>query len=205
MSKLTLSKTSFLKESKQLATYERFLPSLDLKRKQLLIEQGKEEKLYQDLHKEIKDLVELTKERLPMLGNTELDFKGLVNVERVDYGEENRLGVNLPTVKDIEITVKDYGLLTKPHWVDLLVQCLRRACELRIQLANATNRVALLRKETRKATQRINLVSKILIPEARKNIRKIQIFLSDNERAAVVRSKIAKKKKLRLAGVKPWQ
>lgn len=205
MSKLTLSKASFLKESKQLATYEHFLPSLDLKRKQLLIEQVKEEKRYQDLHKELKDLIALTKERLPMLGNTEMEFEGLVNVERVDYGEENRLGVNLPTVKDIEITVKDYGLLTKPHWVDLLVRRLRSACELRIQLANATSRVALLRKATRKATQRINLVSKILIPEARKNIRKIQIFLSDNERAAVVRSKIAKKKKLRLAGVKPWQ
>jgi len=60
-----------------------------------------------------------------------------------------------------------------------------------------------MRKASRKATQRVNLVSKILIPEALGNIRKIRIFLADNERAAVVRSKIAKKKKLRLAELEP--
>ena len=97
--------------------------------------------------------------------------------------------------------MQDYGLLTKPHWVDLLVKRLHRACELRAQLDIQQQRVELMQFAARKATQRVNLVSKILIPEAQGNMRKIQIFLSDNERAAVVRSKIAKKKKLRLAGL----
>ena len=199
MPKLTLSKASFLKESKQLAGYERFLPSLDLKRKQLVIEQSREEVEHQRLHLELETLVNETVDQLPMLGNPEMDFKDLVSVKNVAYGEENRLGVSLPIIEGVDIEVKKYGLLTKPHWVDLLVSRLSRACELKIRVANAEKRVECMRNATRKATQRVNLVSKILIPHALKNIRKIQIFLSDNERAAVVRSKIAKKKKLESA------
>jgi V/A-type H+-transporting ATPase subunit D len=43
-------------------------------------------------------------------------------------------------------------------------------------------------------TQRINLFEKVLIPEAKENLRKIGIFLSDTERTAVCRSKLAKAK-----------
>ena len=35
---------------------------------------------------------------------------------------------------------------------------------------------------------------KVLIPDARANIKRIQVFLSDEERAAVVRSKLSKRK-----------
>jgi V/A-type H+-transporting ATPase subunit D len=38
----------------------------------------------------------------------------------------------------------------------------------------------------------VNLFDKILIPDTKKNIKRVQIFLADMERAATVRSKIAK-------------
>ncbi len=47
----------------------------------------------------------------------------------------------------------------------------------------------------RTVTQRVNLFDKVLIPQTRENIKRIRIALSDAERAAVVRSKIAKKKR----------
>ena len=47
----------------------------------------------------------------------------------------------------------------------------------------------------RRVTQRVNLFEKVLIPNAKQNIARIQIFLSDVERAAVVTSKIAKAKR----------
>ena len=46
-------------------------------------------------------------------------------------------------------------------------------------------------------TQRFNLFDKVLIPRTRTNIRKISIYLADAERAGVVKSKIAKRKKER--------
>ena len=53
-----------------------------------------------------------------------------------------------------------------------------------------------LKSAARTITQRVNLFSKVLIPEAEENIKKIGLFLSDQERAGVVRSKLAKQKKL---------
>ena len=49
----------------------------------------------------------------------------------------------------------------------------------------------------RRVSQRVNLFEKVLIPNARRDIARIQIFLSDVERAAVVTSKIAKAKRAR--------
>jgi V/A-type H+-transporting ATPase subunit D len=46
-------------------------------------------------------------------------------------------------------------------------------------------------------SQRVNLFEKVLIPDAKGDIARIQIFLSDVERAAVVTSKIAKAKRAR--------
>jgi V/A-type H+-transporting ATPase subunit D len=59
----------------------------------------------------------------------------------------------------------------------------------------ADQRVERFEHATRRITQRVNLFEKVLIPRAEENIRRIVIFLSDQERAAVVRSKIAKGKK----------
>ena len=56
----------------------------------------------------------------------------------------------------------------------------------------------LLGEELRMTSQRVNLFEKVKIPEARENIRKIQIYLGDQQTAAVVRGKIAKGKLLRV-------
>jgi V/A-type H+-transporting ATPase subunit D len=55
-------------------------------------------------------------------------------------------------------------------------------------------RVHRLEKASQTITQRVNLFSKVLIPEASDNIKRIGLFLSDQERAGVVRSKLAKRK-----------
>ena len=52
----------------------------------------------------------------------------------------------------------------------------------------------LLNVELLSTTQRVNLFEKVKIPECLENIRKIQIYLGDATTAAVVRSKIAKRK-----------
>ena len=52
----------------------------------------------------------------------------------------------------------------------------------------------LLEAELRTTSQRVNLFEKVKIPEAKENIRIIQVFLGDQQTAAVVRGKISKKK-----------
>lgn len=54
--------------------------------------------------------------------------------------------------------------------------------------------VRLLGQELRTTSQRVNLFEKVKIPETLENIRKISIYLADQQVNAVVRSKIAKRK-----------
>lgn len=197
MAKLTLSKSSLLSETRKLANYERFLPSLDLKRKQLIIESSAAEARLRETKQKLEKLDHNVAGELQMLANREINLNDLVVVDSIEREDENLLGISLPVIIKIHFTQKSYGFLTRPHWVDLLVKRLREAAELHLQLKNDEQRLAILRLATRKATQRVNLVGKVLVPQAKNNIRKIRIYLSDNERAAVVRSKIAKRKHAR--------
>jgi V/A-type H+-transporting ATPase subunit D len=53
--------------------------------------------------------------------------------------------------------------------------------------------VRLLNLELRVTTQRVNLFEKVKIPETKANIKRISVYLGDQQVAAVVRGKISKK------------
>lgn len=134
-----------------------------------------------------------------MLANPYVDLAELVRVTEIETDEENRLGTVLPTLVAVRAEVRPYGLLAKPHWVDALAGELqaaaRKTVEIRLHMARTERLAAALKT----VTQRVNLFEKVLIPRAEDHIRRIQVHLSDAERAAVVRAKIAKTKRARLA------
>jgi len=131
---------------------------------------------------------------LPMLAHLEIDVEGLVTMTAFDLGEENVVGVRLPVLDRIECAVTDYARLSKPAWVDVLVDRLRDAAEQRIRVQVADERVRILAVAVRRTTQRVNLFERVLIPGAKENIRRIMVHLGDQERSAVANSKLAKAK-----------
>ncbi|MCG6897348.1 MAG: V-type ATP synthase subunit D [Thiocapsa sp.] len=197
MSGISLSKSSLAQQTRDLQTYERYLPSLDLKRRQLIAERTRELTARQETRRQIDLLRGRVRKSLPMLANREIELENLVTVRSARVNEENLLGTRLPVLAGLDLVQRDYGLLTKPHWVDALVDALSETLTLRARLAVQERRLTLLDEAVRKVTQRVNLFEKVLIPRARGHIRRIRIHLSDAERAAVVRSKIAKGKRLR--------
>jgi V/A-type H+-transporting ATPase subunit D len=194
MAKLKLSKSALQQERNQLKLYERTLPSLDLKRRQLTVELARARQALEDARHAVEELETHIGSQLPMLANTGIELRGLVQMTDFELGEENVVGVRLPVLERIHCSVAEYSLLAKPAWVDMLVQRLKDAAEQRTQVLVAEERVRILKVQERRITQRVNLFDKILIPAAKKNIQKIQIYLGDAERAAVVRSKLAKAK-----------
>ncbi|MEE9131081.1 MAG: V-type ATP synthase subunit D [Phycisphaerales bacterium] len=192
MGRLTLSKSALTQQRGQLRLYQRFLPSLDLKRRQLIGEQARATQALAEREAKVAELTAQIGKMLPMLANQEIDVAGLVHVKAVRLGEENVVGVKLPVLAELVCEVRDYSMLAKPHWVDALVAQLHRMAELKIQLQVYAERVRCLERAVRRTTQRVNLFEKVLIPTAKQHIKRIQIFLADTERAAVVRSKIAK-------------
>jgi vacuolar-type H+-ATPase subunit D/Vma8 len=71
---------------------------------------------------------------------------------------------------------------------------MERELELDLEAEVLEEQVRLLSQELRTTSQRVNLFEKVKIPETKANIKKIGIFLGDEQVAAVVRSKISKKK-----------
>ncbi|MFI5391620.1 MAG: V-type ATP synthase subunit D, partial [Bacteriovoracales bacterium] len=82
-----------------------------------------------------------------------------------------------------------------PYWLDNFVHDFSNMLELRIKVNVIEKQLQLLTTALQRITQRKNLFEKVLIPKATMVIRAIQIFLADHERAAVVLSKMTKKKR----------
>jgi V/A-type H+-transporting ATPase subunit D len=194
---LALNKSSLKQQRDQLAMYRRFLPSLDLKRQQLLAALKTSRSELEAAQAEADGLAESLEDLYPLLGSSlagRLDLSSLVRVRAVEIEEENVVGARLPVARQVEIETAPYSTLATPFWVDHLIESLRRMAELRVLVEVNRLRVERLEVASRRITQRVNLFEKVLIPGAEKNIKRIRIFVSDEERAAVVRSKIAKRK-----------
>jgi V/A-type H+-transporting ATPase subunit D len=195
VTRLSLNKSTLSKQIKQLKAYQNFLPSLDLKRRQLLAEQNKASEELAEIRQRLNTLEPSIARQIPMLANVQIDLMGLVEVTHVDLVEENVMGTRLPKLNRLEVSVQNYSFLAKPIWVDSLVELLKQALEIRIQIQVAERKVELLNRAARTVTQRVNLFDKVLIPQTKQNIKKIQIYLADAERAGVVQAKLAKAEK----------
>ena len=194
---LALTKTALKQQRDHLAMYQRFLPSLDLKRQQLIADYQRARGFLASTQREIDELMTSQEGLFRLLGASEQDLTRLVSVESVETDEENLLGVRLPRLGEVRFHVTEYSMLAKPFWVDFLVELLQTMATLRIRRDVEQERVRRLNEAVRRVTQRVNLFEKVLIPQAEKDIQRIRIYLADAERAAVVRSKIAKAKQQR--------
>ena len=194
MAKVALNKSSLAQQRNQLKLFQKFLPSLDLKRQQLLTEQKKAQEELAQAETEITQLTESLTGLMEPLGAYEIELTGLVTIDSVVVDEENIVGARLPIAREVKFKTAPYSMLAKPFWVDFLVEYLQRMCTLRVHLQVRKERVNRLNHQVRRITQRVNLFEKVLIPRAQENSKRIRIGLGEEERSAVVRSKIAKKK-----------
>ncbi|WP_170603886.1 V-type ATP synthase subunit D [Ruegeria arenilitoris] len=194
MARLQLNKSSLAREQKQLESFERFLPSLDLKRQQLMAERVKARAEVDRLQDQVNELAQQVGEKLPMLSQRGINLDGLVELRDYKVKEVNVVGVKMPDLDRIEVAVRSYSTLAKPHWVDAAARLLHDMIEARLRVKIAKERVKIFDKSVATITQRVNLFEKVLIPRAKANIKKIRIYLSDEQMQAVVRSKISKRK-----------
>ena len=199
MAKTPLNKAELTRRKRQLATFQRFLPSLEMKRKQLLAARTRERRALDELRQRRRDARDRAAQALPMLADTRIPLDELVTIDAVDLGEQNLVGVALPTVREVRLRTAPYGYLAMPHWVDDLAAALREQLDLNAREQVAEARLARIEEGVRTVTKRVNLFDKILIPRSKREIQRIEIALADAERAGVVRAKIAKRKRAEVA------
>ncbi len=196
MARLQLSKSSLSKQTASLKTYKQFLPSLDLKRQELMAQRARVVQILAQTREEIQRQMQAIAEELPMLSNDKVDLRDLVTIKGIDLGQESIMGAHLPVLADVQVEIRSYSFLAKPHWVDRVAERLKEMLILRLRVQVEERRVELLDAAVRIITQRVNLFDKVLIPRTQENIKRIKIHLSDAERAGVINAKLAKNKRL---------
>jgi V/A-type H+/Na+-transporting ATPase subunit D len=193
MAKIKLTKNELKKQKDSLKRFKRYLPTLVLKKQQL---QTVIRKVESDMHKVQKEQDSLIDEILKWVGLFSGDIKveELFDIEDIKITRGNIAGVDIPVFEKITIKEKEYNLFTMPLWVDTALDKLVRVLSLGAERIVLEEQVKLLQEELRVTTQRVNLFEKVKIPEAESNIKKILVFLGDQQTAAVVRGKISKNK-----------
>ena len=195
--KLTKNEQKLQKD--RLKQYQRYLPTLQLKKQQLQMVIRQIEAEVAEMRLKQKQLVLAMQVWIAVFNeNTvfteELELETLIKIDRVERSVGNIAGVSIPIFKELSFQPISYDLDDYPLWVDQALDSLRDVSRFDALIATLEQQVKLLNRELRTTSQRVNLFEKVKIPEAKENIRKIAIYLGDQQTAAVVTGKIAKKK-----------
>ena len=198
MGKVKNTKTELKAQRDALKRYKRYLPTLQLKKQQLqmeirTVEQRVAEKKAEEeaARGALADWVKLFSEPL--------DYLSWLSVESIEVEPGNIAGVAVRSLREIRFTRTAPDLWATPDWLDEGMATLETLFRLRIERRLLEEQLRLLAEELRTTSQRVNLFEKVKIPECAENIRRIRIFLGDENTSAVVRSKIAKGKTVKKA------
>lgn len=194
MAKIKLTKNEQKVQKDALKMYQRYLPTLTLKKQQLQTEIRAIDAKAREVRDARKALEKEFDEWIAVFADTESFGRDTVRVCNIRKGTGNIAGVKIPIYEGADFTRAEYDLYETPVWIDMAADRMERALELDLEAEVLDEQVRLLSKELRTTTQRVNLFEKVKIPEAKENIRKISVFLGDERVAAVVRSKISKRK-----------
>ncbi len=194
MAKIKLTKNEQKVQKDSLKMYQRYLPTLTLKKQQLQTEIRTIDAKAKEVRAKRKQLEKEFDDWISVFGESEAFKPGMVTVKNIKKGVGNIAGVVIPVYEGADFSRGDYDLYETPLWIDMAADRMEKALSLDLEAEVLDEQVRLLSKELRTTTQRVNLFEKVKIPETKANIKKISVYLGDEQVAAVVRSKISKKK-----------
>ena len=195
MAKVKLTKNELKFQRDALKRFERYLPTLQLKKQQLQMEVRHVREEIAGLDQQVAELTEKGATTIALLAGPEaVGLSELLSVSAWRIGERNVAGIDVPVFLGVDFNDIDYDLFLTPPWFDDALAMARKHIELKLRRQLFEEMLALLEQELRVVTQRVNLFEKVKIPETKENIRMINIYLGDQQTNSVGRSKIAKGK-----------
>ena len=194
MAKIKLTKNELKVQKDALKMYQRYLPTLTLKKQQLQSEIRIIEAKAASVRQERENLEKGFSSWIAVFSEESAFPDGIITVSNIRKGTGNIAGVTIPTFEGADFSRGDYDLYETPLWVDIAANHMEKAMSLDLEAEVLNEQVRLLEKELLSTSQRVNLFEKVKIPETQANIKKISIYMADQQVSAVVRSKISKRK-----------
>ncbi|MEI6832162.1 MAG: V-type ATP synthase subunit D [Candidatus Omnitrophota bacterium] len=202
MAKIKFTKGELKRQRDSLKQFQRYLPTLQLKKQQLQLEILQQNLILEEKNHLLSKKREMIVQWIGLFADEAVDLKPFLIPVKVITHLKNIAGIDIPVFDQVEFSVLDYDLFIMPLWTDAAIDAFRALIVLDKEILVVSQGIALLRQELRVTTQRVNLFEKVKIPEAEENIRLIKIYIGDQMANAVGRCKIAKRKieELVLAG-----
>jgi V/A-type H+-transporting ATPase subunit D len=194
MTKIKFTKGELKRQRDALRQYERYLPTLQLKKQQLQLEIVHQLHLGEQKRAEEQAQQKGIEEWAGLLSEAQSLLQSWLSQRTPRLGARNVAGVDIPVCEGVDFSIPQYDLFATAFWVDSAVEALKKFITTRQERSIIEQGIEILRQELRITTQRVNLFEKVKIPEAKEAIRLIKIYLGDQMSNAVGRSKIAKRK-----------
>ena len=194
MAKIKLTKNEQKAQKDALKMYQRYLPTLTLKKQQLQSEIRTIEQKANEVRAARDALEKEFQVWISVFGEEDAFKSDMVTVRNIKKGVGNIAGVSIPLYEGAEFGRGDYDLYSTPLWIDMAADRMEKSLSLDLEASVLDEQVRLLSQELRTTSQRVNLFEKVKIPEAKANIKKISVYLGDQQVSAVVISKVSKKK-----------
>ncbi|MDY6972084.1 MAG: V-type ATP synthase subunit D [Thermodesulfobacteriota bacterium] len=193
--KIKMTWADLRQQRSALERFEFYLPTLLLKQQQLQMAILKVRREQGQLQQE-EDAFEkkISAYRSVFNDTAGVNVATLSEPEDIKTSTTNIAGIKVPVFESAVFSKALYSLFGTPPWVDRALSDQRERKMNLVKLEIVERKLALLQAELKKVMQRVNLFEKVIIPEARENIRRIRIALGDRMTAAVARAKIAKEK-----------
>ncbi len=193
MAVVKLTKNELKVQKDSLKRFKRYLPTLILKKQQLQMVIRQVEQKIRDVEQRREELYRHLEPWISVFGEN-LDLSSFIRIKSLLKDTGNIAGVEIPVFSNLEFDFVEYDIFSLPLWVDGGLSVIKEMAAFDAEIEVFKEQLRLVGNELRVTTQRVNLFEKVKIPETSVNIRKIQIYLGDQQTAAVVRGKIAKNK-----------
>jgi V/A-type H+-transporting ATPase subunit D len=191
--RIKLNKVCLREQKQKLAMYERFLPALEARKQQFLMQLAIVRKIIKDQESNLN----LRLEEISQWSSIYWDFQNIlpffISIREVRCKQKNVAGLKVPEFLEVAFDEPLYSLFATPFGFDEVLSETRGAISLRERIRILREQEKILSDGLRKTSQRINLYEQRLIPDCRAAIRKITVYLQDQQAAAVGVAKAAKR------------
>jgi V/A-type H+-transporting ATPase subunit D len=195
MAQVKLTKTELRSQQFRLDQLQKYLPTLQLKKALLQMEVFQAQMEIEELFSQFDRQEERVRSFSSLFSDRSAsELFSAVKISEIDKSYENIAGVEIPIFEKVIFHEPTYSLFDTPVWLEPATEGVRELLQIREKIRIAKEKKRALEKELRDVSIRVNLFEKILIPRAQLNIKKIKIFLGDQQLAAVSQAKVSKRK-----------
>jgi len=191
--KIKLTQGELKRQRDALRQYERYLPTLQLKKQLLQLEILHQQSALKERKNSLSEKKKSAENWWGLLVEAP-DIRQWLIPQKIITAKKNVAGVDVPVFERVNFEPAEYDLFLTPFWVDAGVETLRDMVSLQEEIRVIEQGISVLKHELRITAQRVNLFEKVKIPESKEAIRRIKIYIGDQMTNAVGRSKIAKNK-----------